>query len=78
MAPFLFALAVVPFGLGAWGCWQGWRTLSWPTTEAKILSSEACQFTTERRQDDRTVTEVRHTVTVRYGYSVGGRDYLGE
>jgi uncharacterized protein DUF3592 len=78
MAPLLFALAVVPFALGAWGCYQGWRTLSWPTTQATILSSQAHRFESERRQDGRTVTDVRHTVTIRYSYSVGRRDYLGE
>ena len=78
MAPFLFAVAVTPFALGAWGCYQGWRTLSWPVTEAKILGSDARRFESERREDGRTVTDVRHTVTIRYSYAVSGREYLGE
>ena len=32
----------------------------------------------ERRENDRTVTDVRHTVAIQYSYSVGGREYLGE
>ena len=51
MAPFLFAVAVTPFALGAWGCYQGWRTLSWPVTEAKILGSDARRFALARDID---------------------------
>jgi hypothetical protein len=78
MAWLLFALAIVPFGLGTWGCYHGWQTLGWPTTEARILSSDARRIESERRDNDRTVTDVRHTVSIRYSYSVGGREYLGE
>lgn len=78
MAWLLFALAIVPFSLGAWGCYRGWQTLGWPTTEARLLSSDARRFESQRREEDRTVTDVRHTVSIRYSYSVGGREYLGE
>ena len=74
----LLRIAIVPFGLGAWGCYQGWRTLGWPTTEAKILGSDARRFESQRREDGRTITDVRHAVSVRYSYSVDGREYLGE
>ena len=78
MAPLLFAMAVVPSGLGAWGCYQGWRTLEWPTTGATILQSDARQVHSERRQDGQTVTDTRHTVSIRYSYAANGREYLGE
>lgn len=78
MASLFFALAVVPLALGGWGVYRGWRTTSWPTTDAKILGSDLGRVLTERRQDDRTITDVRHTVAIRYSYMVGGREYLGE
>jgi hypothetical protein len=78
-ARLLFALAVVPLGLGGWGCYQGWRTLSWPTVEGVILGSEMRIVTSERRQSDgSTSTEQRATVDIKYTYQVDGRDHVSD
>ena len=77
-ARLLMIIALAPLWLGAWGYYQGWRTLNWPTAEALILGSDLRISTSEHRRDDRTVTDQRATVDIRYTYKVDGRDYVGD
>lgn len=65
-APLFIALGVVLLiGSAAWG-YRGWRTSRWPRVTGEVLAAEL-------EHGPRAIA-----LQLRYRYTVGGRDYVGE
>ena len=73
----LMVLALVIFGLGAYGVVMGALTLKWPRAEATITSAELLRQTNTRRgPDGRSIEDGWNSFHVLYKYRVGDRDYV--
>ena len=73
----LMVLALVIFGLGAYGVVMGALTLKWPRAEATITSAELLRQTNTRRgPDGRSIEDGWNSFHVLYQYRVGDRDYV--
>lgn len=85
-----FARVLLTAGLalaltGGYGTWRGWQTLSWPSTDATILSSDLTVEEVERTvpMTDKQrggVKETHETVrlAIRYRYAVDGVSFEGD
>lgn len=71
--------------LGGYGAWRGWQTLSWPTADATILSSdlkvEEVERTipmTDKQRGGIKETEEKVRLAIRYRYAVDGVSFEGD
>ncbi len=83
-ASIIMSAGLVMALLGIYGAWQGWRTLSWPTAPAEIISSALEEDTatrtvpmTDKHRGGSKITSTTSQLDVLYRYGVNGVGYEG-
>jgi hypothetical protein len=71
----ILAIGLFLFGLGARNVWRAWRSKSWPTTAATVVTNEMQTSTSTSRSSSEDHTGTMYTANLKFRYQVAGAPY---